>query len=266
VRAPLIAWLSDFGTSDHYVGVMKGVALTIAPDLTFVDITHDIAPQDVLAGAMALGVAYRFFPPETIFVAVVDPGVGSSRKAVAARIGSRTFVGPDNGLFTRVLDEGEPVHAVELATPRFALPEISRTFEGRDRFAPAAAWLARGVQLDDLGPKVPTLRRLQWPTPRQAGSLLEGEVIHVDRFGNAISNLTALQVDAWRQGEAVRVLVGDLSLDGLAGTYVDVEPGAPCALVGSAGYLEVAVNGGNAAVSLGIGRGTPILLRKATAL
>jgi len=265
VRAPLIAWLSDFGNSDPYVGVMKGVALTIAPDLTFVDITHEIAPQDVLGGAIALGASYRYFPPDTIFVAVVDPGVGSDRHAVAARVGSRTFVGPDNGLLTLVLDEGEPVQAVQLANPRFALPEVSRTFEGRDRFAPAAAWLARGVELDDLGPPVTMLRRLQWPVPRQDASTLEGEVIHVDHFGNAMSNLTAVQIERWREGVEVEVLVGNLSTSGITGTYADVQPGSVCALIGSAGYLEVAVNRGSAARRFGLGRGTPVVLRKAAA-
>lgn len=266
MSAPLIAWLSDFGTADHYVGVMKGVALTIAPDVVCVDITHGIPPQDVLGGALELAAAHRFFPPDTIFVAVVDPGVGTRRRAVAIRVGSRIFVGPDNGIFTMVLDDGEPVEAVELTNPRFALPSVSRTFEGRDRFAPAAAWLARGVPLGELGPVVTDLHRLPVPQPREEPGRLDGEILRVDRFGNAVSNLDAAQVDRWRAGDAVEIIVGPERFEGIAATYADVPAGSLCAVVSSSGYLEVAMNGGHAAGHLGIGRGTPIVVVRAGAV
>ena len=140
---PTIAFLSDFGTRDHYAGTMKGVALGICPDATLVDITHEIPAHDVLGGALELAAAYKYFPAGTVFVAVVDPGVGSSRRGIAAEAGDSRFVAPDNGLLTLVFRETPPKRVVELTERRYARPSVSRTFEGRDRFAPAAAWLAK---------------------------------------------------------------------------------------------------------------------------
>src|SRR6266705_1231540 len=148
---PLIALLTDFGLRDHYAGTMKGVALGVCPDITFVDISHDIAPHDVLGGALELAAAYRYFPHGTIFLAVVDPGVGSTRYGIAADTGEYRFVAPDNGVLSVVFDQATPKRVVELSDRRYARPTISRTFEGRDRFAPAAAWLAKGVDLAGLG-------------------------------------------------------------------------------------------------------------------
>ena len=149
---PVIALLSDFGTRDHYAGTMKGVILNICPDATLVDITHDVPPHDVLDGALQLAAAARYFPAGTIFLAVVDPGVGSARRGIAAEAGDYRFVAPDNGVLTSVLREWPPKKIVELTERRYARPTVSRTFEGRDRFAPAAAWLAKGTQLTALGP------------------------------------------------------------------------------------------------------------------
>src|SRR6185436_16248813 len=148
---PLIALLTDFGLRDHYVGTMKGVALSICPEATFVDLSHEIAPHDVLGGALELAAAYRYFPPATIFLAVVDPGVGSSRRGIAAAVGDYRFVAPDNGVLSVVLDQMPLNVAVELTERKYSRPTISKTFEGRDRFAPAAAWLAAGVELTALG-------------------------------------------------------------------------------------------------------------------
>jgi S-adenosylmethionine hydrolase len=148
---PIIALLTDFGLQDHYVGVMKGVALGICPDVTFVDITHDIPPQDTLAAALELEAAARYFPAGTIFLAVVDPGVGSTRRALALETAEHRFVGPDNGIFTPLIQSGAVNHAVELTEGRYWRFTVSRTFEGRDRFAPVAAWLATGVALERLG-------------------------------------------------------------------------------------------------------------------
>src|SRR5919107_3287440 len=142
---PVIALLSDFGTRDHYAGTMKGVMIGICPDLTLVDITHDITPHDVLTGALELAASYRYFPPGTIFVVVVDPGVGSARRGLAVETADYRFVAPDNGVLTAVLREAAPKKMVELTERRYARPTVSRTFEGRDRFAPAAAWLAKGI-------------------------------------------------------------------------------------------------------------------------
>src|SRR5215204_2228411 len=162
---PVIALLSDFGTSDHYVGMMKGVIIGICPDATLVDITHDIAPHDVMDGAIELAASYKYFPPGTVFLAVVDPGVGSSRRGIAAEAGDYRFVAPDNGVLTPVLDETPPKKIVELTERRYARPTVSRTFEGRDRFAPAAAWLAKGIDLGALGRPAGTVQRLDIPRP-----------------------------------------------------------------------------------------------------
>src|SRR5438270_12275093 len=183
----VIALLTDFGTRDHYAGTMKGVALGICPDVTFVDITHDIPAHDVLAGALELAASYKFFPPGTIFLVVVDPGVGSSRRGIAADAGDHKFVAPDNGVLTAVLDEHAPRRVVELSERRYARPTVSRTFEGRDRFAPAAAWLAKGIDLAALGRAAGALHRLEIPTSKVDAGVIVGQVLRVDRFGNLIT-------------------------------------------------------------------------------
>src|SRR5215207_9570107 len=197
---PVIALLSDFGTSDHYVGMMKGVIIGICPDATLVDITHDIAPHDVMDGALELAASCKFFPAGTIFLAVVDPGVGSSRRGIAAEIGDYRFICPDNGLLSAVVRDVPPKKVVELTERRYARPTVSRTFEGRDRFAPAAAWLGKGIQLTAMGRNVSDYTKLDLPQPVVArrpgpsgpGSNVEemsGEVLRVDRFGNLVTNI-----------------------------------------------------------------------------
>lgn len=258
---PTIAFLSDFGTRDHYVGAMKGAALTICPDAALVDITHEIEPQDVLQGALELDAAFRFFPPGTIFVAVVDPGVGSTRRGIAAAAHGYRFVAPDNGLLTPVLGDFAAVEAVELTERRYARAAISRTFEGRDRFAPAAAWMAVGTPLAALGPRISDPVRLRIPTPVGDADGLRGEVVRVDRFGNLVTNIDRAAVTALG-ADRVRVRAGTHDVGGLVGTYADVPPGAPCALFGSSDRLEVAVSGGSAAARLGLARGAPVVVTR----
>ncbi len=260
---PVIAWLTDFGTRDHYVAVMKAVALTIAPAAAFIDITHDIAPQDVMGGALELDAAYRYFPAGTIFVTVVDPGVGSARRALAVQAAGFTFVAPDNGLLTPVLRRATDVRAVTLDDPRFALPSPSRTFEGRDRFAPAAAWLASGTALEALGPPAENLVMLSLPAPLVASDVVRGEIVRIDRFGNAVSNLSRQVLDDWRTGTPMTVAVGDRCLGEPVSTYADAPPGLACAMFGSTSHLEIAVPGGNAASSMGVARGTVVAVRRA---
>src|SRR5689334_12398175 len=165
---PVIALLTDFGTRDHYAGTMKGVALGICPDATLVDITHEVPAHDVLAGALELAAAFRYFPAGTIFLVVVDPGVGSVRRGIAAEAGDYRFVAPDNGVLTPIFDELTPKRVVELSERRYARPTVSRTSEGRDRFGPAAAWLAKGIDLPALGRPAANPCRLNIPQP-QAG-------------------------------------------------------------------------------------------------
>lgn len=258
---PLIALLTDFGLRDHYAGTMKGVALGICPDATFVDISHDVPAHDVLAGALELAESYRYFPAGTIFLVVVDPGVGTARRGVAVEAGDYRFVGPDNGVLSLALKETPVRKAVELTDRRYARPTISRTFEGRDRFAPAAAWLARGIALTALGRPAGPLAVLDVPEA-QAGEdgVVAGEVLRVDRFGNLVTNISRTLLD--RVPPPASVELGGVTVS-LVSTYGDAARGALCALVGSSDHLEVAVNGGNAAESLGLGRGAPVRVRRA---
>jgi S-adenosyl-L-methionine hydrolase (adenosine-forming) len=255
---PLIALLTDFGLRDHYVGAMKGVILGICPEATLVDISHEIDPQDVFNGALELDAAYRYFPPSTIFLVVVDPGVGSTRRAIAIESGGYRFVGPDNGVFSLVVESAP--RAVELTDPQFARPTVSRTFEGRDRFAPAAAWLAAGAELTALGRPVSSLVRLDLPLPRAAADGIDGEVLRIDRFGNLTTNIDATILA--KMAGPITVGIGRQLIPRIVSTYADVRPGELCALVGSSDRLEIAVSGGSAARTLGLGRGAVVQLRR----
>jgi S-adenosyl-L-methionine hydrolase (adenosine-forming) len=251
-----ITLTTDFGLADWFVGTMKGVILRTAPNAPVVDLTHGIAPGDIRAGAFALAAAYRYFPAGTIHVAVVDPGVGSERAGVVIETENYHFVGPDNGVFSFAL-RGERLRSVHrLENPKFQLTEVSRTFHGRDIFAPAAAHLSRGVPAGQFGPRVHDLVQLAWPEPVATSSGLRGEVVHLDHFGNAITNLPASRVLA---SGATRVTVGGKSVP-LRECYADVPRGKPVAVIGSSGLLEVAVSGGNAAKSLKLKCGSRVSL------
>ena len=186
---PVIALLTDFGARDHYAGTMKGVVLGICPEATLVDISHEIPPHDVLAAALELAASYRYFPVGTIFLVVVDPGVGSARRGIAADTGEYRFVAPDNGVLTAVFRETPPRRVVELTERRYARPTVSRTFEGRDRFAPAAGWLAKGVELSALGRSAGDYQHLEIPAATVSGDAIAGEVLRIDRFGNLVTNI-----------------------------------------------------------------------------
>jgi S-adenosylmethionine hydrolase len=265
---PVIAMLTDFGTRDHYAGTMKGVILRICPDVTLVDISHEVPPHDVLAGALELAASYRYFPAGTIFLAVVDPGVGSSRRGIAADTGDYRFVAPDNGVLSVIVDDHPPKRAVELGERRYALPTISRTFEGRDRLAPAAAWLAKGVDLGALGRGAGALHRLDVPKPAvdaRTGTV-SGEVLRLDRFGNLITNIDRRTFDAViiPGGGAVEIHVGSYQVQKVVSTYSDAAAGEICALFGSTDHLEIAANGASAAALLDLGRGAPVrIVRRA---
>src|SRR5262245_28512049 len=257
---PLIALLTDFGLCDHYVGTMKGVVLSICPEATLVDISHDVAPQDIRDGALELAAAYRYFPSGTIFLVVVDPGVGSTRRGIAAEVGDHRFVAPDNGVLSVVFDQAPPQLVVELTNRSYARPTISKTFEGRDRFAPAAAWLANGIALTALGGPVTALARLEVPRPRPTDDGVDGEVLRVDHFGNLMTNIDDSALGTISGTVIVRI--GELVIPRVVATYADVTPGELCALVGSSDRLEIAVNGGSAAAALGLGRGAVVQLRR----
>lgn len=278
-QAPLVALLTDFGTADGYVGTMKGVVLGIVPDARLVDISHEIAPQDVRQAAYVLYTAYCFFPPHTVHLIVVDPGVGSTRRPIAVRTSVGSFVAPDNGVLSYVMAREDVEAVVELADPRYRLPEVSHTFHGRDIFSPAAGHVAAGVPIEALGPPVPD--PVTFPAPRLEISVqgVAGEVLHVDHFGNVITSVGLL---SWTEseltlepafgdvggGERVRfqaagavVVVAGHEIAGVHRTYAEVAPGETLALVGSEGHLEIAVREGNAARKLGLRAGDPVVLR-----
>ncbi len=248
---PPIAILTDFGYRDHYVGAMKGVIATIAPDASVIDLTHGVPPQSIVAGAIALSESWRYFPRGTIFLAVVDPGVGTTRRPIAieTRAGPR-FVGPDNGLLWLAANQAGIRRAVKLATPRHRLKEVGATFHGRDIFAPAAAWLSRGTPLAKLGPAVARIERLRLPAPALAARELCGEVIYVDGFGNLVTNLdreTVARFATRFRDKSLSVRINQGAAMRIVEAYGDAPGGAPLATFGSFGMLEIAVRDGNAA-------------------
>jgi S-adenosylmethionine hydrolase len=248
----LITLLTDFGTSDSYVAEMKGVLLCGAPAAVLVDVTHAVPPGDVRAGAYLLGRTWHRFPPGTIHLGVVDPGVGTSRAALALSAHGHCFLGPDNGLFTLVLRDAS-VEIVTLPAPDRASP----TFHGRDLFAPAAAALARGESLPALGQPFPGIpERLAYTEPHYEGKTVVGEIVYVDRFGTLVTNLTPEMVPPYATIE-----VEDLDLGPLWRTFGDVPTGGLLAYIGSAGAVEIAVRDGSAARRLGIGVGGRIRAR-----
>ena len=245
---PIITLTTDFGTADGYVGEVKGVLLSHSPDAELVDITHEIPPQDVERARLTVARVWRRFPPGTVHLVVVDPGVGSGRAALAVQSEGRFLVGPDNGVLSPALLIAG-ARAIELPLP----PRSSATFHGRDVFAPAAAALARGESVDALGRLAasPVLRRTPEPTRRSDGAI-EGEIIVLDRFGNAVTNLIGLRGGTIELG--TRCIT-------VRHTYSEVAPGEPVAVTGSTGFIEIAVRDGDAASALGIRRGDKVVLR-----
>jgi S-adenosylmethionine hydrolase len=252
----IITLLTDFGLKDGYVGVMKGVIWGIAPQAQLADITHQIHPQNVLEGALALGRVAPYFPAGTIHLAVVDPGVGTSRRPIAARLGEQFFVGPDNGLCTALVEQarrsGAELQFIQLDQPQYWLAEISHVFHGRDIFSPAAAHLANGVPLAELGYAIHDPRLLDFPQPQRIGAGWRGMIMHVDTFGNLATNLERRHLPA---GSRLRIKIGDIEIDHLASTFGDGETDQLIALLDSAGKLSICVVNGSAAERLEAGLG-----------
>ena len=257
---PIITLTTDFGLRDPFVGVMKGVILGICPEAHLVDLTHDIDPQDILGAQLALESSVPFFPVGTVHLAVVDPGVGSARRALAVQSAGQCFVGPDNGLLSFAF-KTTGWTAVSLTAEHYRRPHVSQTFHGRDVFAPAAAHLARGVRLEHFGPLVLDPVRLDLPAAREEGGALVGEVIAEDRFGNLITSLMAEGMARLAGGATVEVEVGDRRLGPLKASYAGAEPGVAAPIIGSQGRLEIFVREGSARAILGARRGTPVRAR-----
>ena len=255
---PVVTLTTDFGVRDPYVAEMKGVMLGVLPGLSLVDVTHDVDSHDVAAAALILDAASRFFPRGTVHLAVVDPGVGTARRALVVAADDATFVAPDNGLLTPIFARG-PWRAFEASASEFRLPRVSRTFHGRDVFAPAAAYLAQGVAPERFGPRIDDPVRLSWPDVRTVSGAVSGVVVHVDRFGNLITSISAEAVDALGSDASIHIAGRRLPL---VGTYADLPKGGAGALVGSSDRLEVAVREGSAAAVLRARRGTPVAVSR----
>jgi S-adenosylmethionine hydrolase len=261
----IITLTTDFGLADSYVGTMKGVILNIAPTARMVDITHDVSPQNIHQAAYIVQTFYRYFPTGTVHLVIVDPGVGSARGAIALGTPNAVFVAPDNGVLTYAwrdaLDRwgADACAVVQLANPRFWLPQISNTFHGRDIFAPVVAHLACGIPLQELGPRLTCITEadLEQPAPGRNGELV-GRIIHLDHFGNCITNITPQHLEQAGFGKQLVVKIIDQRIVGISRTFTDVAVGALIALIGSNNRLELAVRNGSAAQTLGVGIGDTV--------
>lgn len=256
----IITLTTDFGSSSPYVAQMKGVILSINPDVRIVDITHTVPAQDVRQGALVLDVATRWFPPGTIHVAVVDPGVGTQRKIVYARFGEQQFVAPDNGLLSRLARSASPSTIITVAEREHWLPTVSATFHGRDIMAPVAARLSRGLDPSRLGPRQDELVRLDWAEARVTAKKIEGSIESIDSFGNLITDISTDALADAPRGEEVAVICDDHETRGIFNTYADQPEMTLIALVGSSGKLELAIVGESAATMLGVPVGTPVTI------
>lgn len=251
MRRPLIALLTDFGTRDAFVGIMKGVILGINPAVDIVDLSHEIPPQDIVAGALVLRSAVPFFPAGTIYVAVVDPGVGTERRALLLETQQGFFLGPDNGLLSLAAPPEATKRVIHLVNPAYFLTPCSRTFHGRDVFAPAAAHLSRGVAASQFGPVVPQIERILLPPVERREGGIAGTVIYIDHFGNLVTNIGEADVRPFSK-ERLFISIGPMRISGMVDTYAAVAVGAPAALINSWGMLEIALRNGSAARQFGI--------------
>lgn len=260
----LITLTTDYGTNDHLVGTLKGVILKINPDVTLVDITHQVAAYDLLEGALSIGAAYTYFPPKTIHVVVVDPGVGTDRRPLLVSAANQYFVAPDNGVLSVIFDQEQDNLVVRHANAEhYYLQPVSKTFHGRDVFAPVAAWLSKGWQTASMGEEIQDFKRFALPRPKAAEGVTKGVVLRVDSFGNLITNFRAEDLPgAAANGGALKLQVGTQTVTRMVETFAQGDTGQAVAYVGSSGYLEICVNKGSAARTLNLGRGTPVILTK----
>lgn len=258
----VITLLTDFGSRDPFVGVMKGVVLGVNPVARIVDITHEVEPHDVAQAVFLLHTAHRFFPDGTVHVVVIDPGVGGTRRPLLAVTDRCAYVGPDNGVLSPAFASGRTSRVIALTAARFFRPDVASTFHGRDVFAPVAAWLSKGVAPGEFGEEISDYSRFDLPRPATTrGAALRGEVAYIDRFGNAMTNVTVADLDGIadrRRWSALCVRVADVEICGLSSCYEDSAPEVPGALVNSWGCVELYLKQENAAHKLGLSRGQPV--------
>ncbi|MBS0180815.1 MAG: SAM-dependent chlorinase/fluorinase [Nitrospira sp.] len=259
---PLITLLTDFGERDCFVASMKGVILSINSSAAVVDLSHQIASHQIQEAGYFLKSCYRYFPEKTIHIAVVDPGVGTERRALLVSAAGSFFVGPDNGLFTEVLEQEVGAKVWQINSPQYRLETVGSTFDGRDVFAPAAAWLSKGVPPSFFGPAVHDPIRRSVATPVWHEELLIGKIISVDRFGNLISNITARQVRGFRSamGQTVEIHISTYIINELVGSYSQGSRQTPSALINSSGNLEIFLQEDSAAQSLQVSIGEEVRL------
>lgn len=263
----IITLLTDFGTEDAYVGIMKGVILSVNPSAVIIDITHHIDPHDLIEAAYIIKSSYRYFPEGTVHVIVVDPGVGSDRAIVALEMMGHIFLAPDNGVLTLLMDEGKIDSIIRVENTLYFLESVSQTFHGRDIFAPTGAHLSKGMDIKKLGSCLDKQDlanlRIQKPYISDKGKLV-GNIVSFDRFGNCISNIDMNDLEKFNEGDSERRLeikIGKHTIKDLSRSYADVEFRRPLAIIGSFGYLEIALNKGNAKHYLGITKGDNITLK-----
>jgi S-adenosyl-L-methionine hydrolase (adenosine-forming) len=262
----IVALLTDFGLRDPFVGTMKGVMLGINPELQLIDISHEISPQRIREAAIVLAASWAYFPPHTIFLVVVDPGVGGTRRPIIVETTDRLFVAPDNGVLAPALDQAEVRRVIHATERRYFRQPISRTFHGRDVFAPLAAWLSCGVQAQDMGATVDEYQRLDIPQPWvEADDELAGEVIYQDRFGNLITNIAeAWAMEVWGASpwQGLEVAIDATVIRGLDSHYAQRPPQELGIIINSWGLFEVFANGGSAAQATGVVEGSPVRIRR----
>jgi S-adenosyl-L-methionine hydrolase (adenosine-forming) len=253
----IITLTTDFGYKDPFISEMKGVILSINPYASIVDVTHDIEPFNILEAGFVIGSSYRYFPSGTIHVVVVDPGVGSKRRPLVIEISRHKFVGPDNGVFARILQEVRSAECVEISNDKYVIRKESPTFQGRDVFAPAAAWLSRGVRLSEFGPKLTAPKTISITRPQVTENELTGEVVYIDRFGNAMTNIT--EKDLAPIGRDYRVEIKGHSVSPVK-YYAQVASSGLHCLVNSSGYLELFSYRDNASRLFGIMKGDVVFV------
>jgi len=254
---PLITLLTDFGSKDYFVASMKGVILRINSEARIIDISHDIGPHHIAEAAYCLQACYRTFPEGAVHVVVVDPGVGGHRRPILAKTGRYYFVAPDNGVLTPILNLEEDIEIREIENRQYQLPSPGATFHGRDVFAPAAAWLAKGTALSSFGRLVPDPVRMNWPQPRMTARTIIGEIVYIDRFGNLISNISCAQVDAGKLGRP-EIRVGEHLIGNLVANYSEGQADVLHALINSNGMLELFLKERPASECLKIGVGAVV--------
>ncbi|HEY3130170.1 MAG TPA: SAM-dependent chlorinase/fluorinase [Acidobacteriota bacterium] len=259
---PVISLISDFGLREYFVGAMKGAILSVNPDLDIIDISHQVSSHDILEAAFTLRCAYEAFPPRTIHLVVVDPGVGSKRRPLIVATENYYFVGPDNGVFSLIYESESVGRVISITAEHYFRRPVSQTFHGRDVFGPVAAWLSRGIEIAKFGEEIKDYVRLTPPKLKKtADRVVQGMVLHIDKFGNLITNIAATELE--KIGNPGKFSVGGKEVPRVVNNYAEANPGEPFAVIGSAGFYEIGVQKNSAAKLMQVQRGAEVLVHLA---